>query len=238
MDAVVVRLYDMEDPDFPTDTIGDLRTMQIFKCPVCRALTNKRTLGCNRVYGRTYCPHSSECWHHVLENMIDVANKPQPKSYKQEMLRDIEVFRTKYVDRITNDLVGSPDRDPGEFKDIETRSHRYGTFCVHDRSLGLHTLSIDEDLIQRAVDQADKVQRMGLYKPIETLLAEEPTGVKIVARSIFYGHEAHALLLPEESGVFHGDIPHEEFMRAHNLLEEFFEVQEHELRRCLYEGEQ
>lgn len=106
-----VVLYDMRKKDYPNKRGDTFRTLQVFKCWVCCALTNKVVMGGYPGYGcATICPNSSECWHHELERKIKWLRNPHPKSYKKELQEEINAEREESAHLVLNDLEGACDK--------------------------------------------------------------------------------------------------------------------------------
>lgn len=74
-----VKLYDIRKRDYPNKRGDSFRSLQVFKCWVCGALTNQVIMGGYLGYGvRAICPQSDQCWHHELEEKIRWLNNPHP----------------------------------------------------------------------------------------------------------------------------------------------------------------
>ena len=105
-----VRIYDLEERNYPNQRGDSFRSLQVFECWVCGALTNWVIMGGSPGYGvRTVCQQSSLEWHHELEDKISLLQKPHPKSYKQELEKEISQLREKHEKEIKNNLVGDYD---------------------------------------------------------------------------------------------------------------------------------
>ncbi|MDE1970706.1 MAG: hypothetical protein KGI50_04000 [Patescibacteria group bacterium] len=106
-----VQLYDLRRKTYPNQRGDSFRSLQVFLCPICAALTNKVVMGGYPGYGvRAVCPNSVEDWHHNLEDRVGLLHKfPHPKSYKEELQKEIDEMREAYKSLIKNDIVGNPD---------------------------------------------------------------------------------------------------------------------------------
>ncbi|MEK7498536.1 MAG: hypothetical protein AAB611_01600 [Patescibacteria group bacterium] len=106
-----IVLYDMRKKDYPNKRGDTFRTLQVFKCWVCNALTNRVTMGGYPGYGcATICPNSGECWHHELEEKIKWLKYPHPGSYKEELRQEIDAMRKEYEHLVEHDLLGACDK--------------------------------------------------------------------------------------------------------------------------------
>lgn len=127
-----MKLYDIRERKYP-DKRGDVfRSLQVFECWVCKALTNRVVMGGAMGYGvRAVCPNSVHCWHHELELKIAwLYEKPHPASYKKELQKEIDRMKKRCAKEIKNDLQGKPSM---ELKQGVTnvRSHKPGSGCTH-----------------------------------------------------------------------------------------------------------
>ena len=124
-------LYDIRDRNYPNHRGDEFRSLQVFKCWVCEAMTNRVIIGGYLTSGvRVPCPHSSECWHHEIEEKVRLLNQPHPQSYKTELQQEIEVMKRQYLDQIINDIVGDPDFSLTATV-TNVRSHKIGSACKH-----------------------------------------------------------------------------------------------------------
>ena len=125
------RLYDIPLRNYPSQRGDTFRSLQVFKCWVCNALTNKVVMGGYPGYGvRAICPNSSECWHHELEDKLMRLNKSHPQSYEKELQKEIGDIKRLHEKDVKNDLEGNPDmnlRRPV----TNTRSFKPGSNCKH-----------------------------------------------------------------------------------------------------------
>ncbi|MDP3792926.1 MAG: hypothetical protein Q8Q89_04345 [bacterium] len=109
--AEEVRLYDIRERNYPNQRNDSFRSLQVFECAVCEALTNLVVMGGAPGLGtRTLCSHSSDCWHHDLAIKIQDLRL----EYKNKLPRFREMVdgilgglrRSKIL---TDDIVGNPD---------------------------------------------------------------------------------------------------------------------------------
>ena len=103
------NLYDLRKKNHPL--YQEFRTLQVFECWVCGALTNKMYAGaCVPIgyYEYTVCPHGGKGWHHELEKKLHWLDKPHPKDYQETLGRDIDEARKQCAKKVKNDLVGKP----------------------------------------------------------------------------------------------------------------------------------
>jgi hypothetical protein len=101
-----IKLYDLRDCDFPVDR--EFRTLQVFKCHVCGALSNLAWWSSSRWGGaRNECPNDEQDWHRELDSKRDLLTEPHPKSYKKELRQEIDDLLSKV--EVRNDLEGEPD---------------------------------------------------------------------------------------------------------------------------------
>ncbi|OGN41450.1 MAG: hypothetical protein A2606_01605 [Candidatus Yanofskybacteria bacterium RIFOXYD1_FULL_42_10] len=107
--AKTVKLYDLRERNYPHNRGDKFRSLQIFECWVCGALSNQVIMGGYLGYGvRVVCPNSSECWHHELEEKLKWLEKLYPKSYKQKFQKEITVMKRQHKAKIKNDIEGKP----------------------------------------------------------------------------------------------------------------------------------
>ncbi len=105
-----VKLFDITDEDRPHKGGDEFRSVQVFKCWVCGALTNKVFLGGGPSWGmRQVCPNAAACWHHELEVKLVWLAKPHPASSRQELEKELEQFRGNHKKDVKDDLRGRPD---------------------------------------------------------------------------------------------------------------------------------
>ena len=105
-----LTLYDLREQRYPNKRGDTFRSLQVFECWVCGALTNLVIMGGSVGYGvRAVCPNSAECWHHVIEDKLRLSDKPHPTSYKRELETEIEQLRAARRAKIKNDITGQPD---------------------------------------------------------------------------------------------------------------------------------
>lgn len=104
------QLYDIRRKDYPDERGDVFRSLQVFECWVCEALSNRVIMGGYPGYGvRAVCPNSSECWHHELEERMAWLAKPHPQSCKDALQKEIDEIKKQYQGKIKNDLEGNPD---------------------------------------------------------------------------------------------------------------------------------
>lgn len=126
-----ITLYDIRKHDYPNKRGDHFRSLQVFECWVCNALTNEVVMGGSMGYGvRAVCPNSAECWHHELEAKIKLLDMPHPKSYKQELQKEIDELKQKHRSKVKNDLKGEPDYSL-KLTVTNTKSWMPGQFCGH-----------------------------------------------------------------------------------------------------------
>ena len=87
-----IRLYDLRQNNYPDKRGDSFRSLQIFECSVCGAITNEVHMGGWPGYGVRYtCPNSAEKWHHNLQD-----------AYTVEAHKAVAHL-------VKNDIVGEPD---------------------------------------------------------------------------------------------------------------------------------
>lgn len=131
MSVKKVRLYNLEKSNYP-DRRGDFfRSLQVFECPICGAITNEVIMGGCFGYGpRTCCPMSGEYWHHELENKLRLLSQPHPASYKRELEEEIKRIRKLHRNKIKDNIKGNPDFSLTGVMD-STRSFNLKKPCEH-----------------------------------------------------------------------------------------------------------
>lgn len=110
METEQIKLYDIQKKKFPATRCYRFRTLQVFKCRVCGALTNEAMRGGR--FGASIvceCPNSSEPWHYDLAAKVEWLGKPHPKSYKAELESEISEDRAANATKVKNNVVGAAD---------------------------------------------------------------------------------------------------------------------------------
>ena len=135
-----IILYDLRIENFPNEHVFEFRTLQVFKCWVCSALSNNvtRRYSISTVTGwqgmelSITCPHSSECWHHELYRKVRwLKSHPHPKSYKDELKQEIDEELNELRPLVCNDLVGNPDTSLEKGMTCVFSSKHYALACEH-----------------------------------------------------------------------------------------------------------
>jgi hypothetical protein len=107
-----IHLYDIRERSYPNKRGDHFRSLQIFQCPICNAVTNRCIMGGWPGYGlRAVCPNAAEEWHHSLEDKTSLQNPLHPKTYREELANEITSLLKECAPLIQNDLVGQPDFD-------------------------------------------------------------------------------------------------------------------------------
>ncbi len=93
-----IKLYDLRNRDYPNKRGDVFRSLQVFECYVCGALSNEVVMGGWPGYGvRVICPQSSECWHHALEDKINAMDESLDKKMKDMVLPFLAEIKDDYV---------------------------------------------------------------------------------------------------------------------------------------------
>jgi hypothetical protein len=116
------KLCDINEGDHPSQRGDEFRSRQVFVCPVCASRNNRVVMGgfhgC-RVCSA--CPNMHVPWHRQLARMVRWSKKPHPKSYREELGREIETMRRQHQPDVRHDLEGDPDEaDVREVTHYET----------------------------------------------------------------------------------------------------------------------
>ena len=131
-----IELYDLRplkdtrisQSNHPKNKGNTFRTLQVFECPICGALSNKVEIG-RRIFGGlfrgTVCPYSADCWHHELEEKIEQL---------QRLQKEIKHDREEHAALIQNDIAGQPDFLQKKII-THTKTFRKGR-CKHSESKG------------------------------------------------------------------------------------------------------
>ena len=126
-----VKLYDLTKSDYPNQRGDSFRSIQVFVCWVCDALSNKVIMGGHPGYGvRAKCPNSAQCWHHEFEEKMLLLREPHPKSYKDELQNEINELKRQHGP-VKNDLKGDPDMSLPRRAVTNTKSYQPGSECTH-----------------------------------------------------------------------------------------------------------
>lgn len=133
-----VLLYDIRERNYPNKRGDTFRSLQIFECDICKALTNCVIMGgAPGLAVKIICPHAFACWHHDLEIKVQelkLKYKSQPKIFVEKMTEILGVLRRSGV--IIDDILGAPDLG---LKNSVSHSFvkSQGKKCLHQHS-GFH----------------------------------------------------------------------------------------------------
>jgi hypothetical protein len=95
------RLFDIRKHDYPPKEGSVFRSLQVFRCFVCGARTNRAVVSCWPDHGvRAVCAYAGEEWHDGLRQMAAAFGTAHP-----------EVGRLRALHQIVarDDIVGTPD---------------------------------------------------------------------------------------------------------------------------------
>lgn len=105
-----VKLYDINERDYPNKRGDTFRCLQVFECGICGGLSNHVEMGGWPGLGvRVHCPNDLECWHHELQEKLRLASEPHPQSYLDELVKELDALRGRVRGQIVNDILGTPD---------------------------------------------------------------------------------------------------------------------------------
>lgn len=108
--ASEVRLYDLKTPGYPDRGAGKFRSVQVFECEACGALTNLVFHAPAPIYRViALCPHAHRKWHWELADKVQWLGQPHPARYRRELEKEIETLLSAHRDEIVNDLHGAID---------------------------------------------------------------------------------------------------------------------------------
>jgi len=91
-------------PKYP----GKYRCLQVYQCRVCGWMTNGFNMDWAGLPSQD-CPYLRKDWLYELERKVVHAKLPHPKSYAEELQKEIEAERSIHSKEITSDIVGNPD---------------------------------------------------------------------------------------------------------------------------------
>lgn len=92
------KLYDLRNRDYPNKRGDSFRSLQVFECWVCGALSNEVVMGGWPGYGvRVICPNACECWHHALEDSIKALDESFDRKMKELRLPFLNEIKDDYV---------------------------------------------------------------------------------------------------------------------------------------------
>lgn len=106
------ELYDLRDGDPLWGPVkgAEFRTLQVHVCSVCRDVTNRMVLrGAKPSTYYSVCPNAAEEWHHMLREKMRLRNPHHPKTYREELEKEITEMLDATVRYRKGDLVGDPD---------------------------------------------------------------------------------------------------------------------------------
>ncbi len=104
----IIRLFDLQERDYPRTHGTKFRTTQVFRCPYCNSITNKAEY-VDVFWGagpRVICPNAGECWHHELVAKLGLVHGAFPKSVADELEREIATLRADHPP--ARDIGGDP----------------------------------------------------------------------------------------------------------------------------------
>ncbi|HCC23834.1 TPA: hypothetical protein DF272_06700 [Candidatus Falkowbacteria bacterium] len=126
-----IVLYDLRKWDYPRRRGDVFRSLQVFKCPVCGALSNLVIMGGHPGYGvRVICPSSSACWHHELEFNIKKLKLTENEPVKLHSA--IGELRIQCREKVKSDLVGEYDLSLKRTMTNTFSTDRNNRDCTHD----------------------------------------------------------------------------------------------------------
>lgn len=108
-----MKLWDVENYEYPNiKTLEEsFRTVQVFQCGICGALTNLVVRRNDPGLGvQPICPNRLLFQHDLAKSKTDLNLQPHPRFYKKEMLEEINDIKEKFFNNLPNDLAGKPDR--------------------------------------------------------------------------------------------------------------------------------
>lgn len=130
-----IHLYDIRERNYPNKRNDNFRSLQIFECNVCEALTNFVIMGGSPGLGmRVLCPHSSDCWHHDLAIKIRelrVTYKSEPQRFREKVIEILGTLRRFKI--LTDDILGVPD--------LSLKSSAHNSFSKPQNKKCLHEFS-------------------------------------------------------------------------------------------------
>ncbi len=189
-------LYDLDRRDYPSERGDVFRTLQVFRCSVCQALSNRVVMGGYPGYGvRTICPNAHACWHHLLEQRVSRLLPTSSTEINYAHRQEVDDLRVRYGIRRVHDLVGTPDLTSFHWM-TNVHAHVYGTFCPH--AYMISTTVITEEDLARIEERVAIVRRLGPDPYVEALLETESEWVRKEVRRGFYGNDACALFFPTD----------------------------------------
>lgn len=104
-----ISLVDLRE-GYPNE--GRFRTLQVFVCDICGALTNCVSGPLQRFTAGPYglCPHHEDKWHRTIREKLEwLKEKPHPETYRKDLAAEIAALTTLHASKVRNDLVGEPD---------------------------------------------------------------------------------------------------------------------------------
>ena len=110
------------------------RSRMVWECTVCGALTNRvpgdikhyrrsgEYVGTDYDESQVECPHINKPWHeNICEKLYWLVEKPHPKSYAEELIREILSGRGKRTDNVRGQLGKTRKLIPLSFPDDDDR---------------------------------------------------------------------------------------------------------------------
>lgn len=123
------RLYDLRLGDYPKERGSEFRSVQVFVCWVCGALSNRVVAGGSPGLGvHVICPNGRECWHHDFEDKHAQLRRYLAASHKEKLGREIQSLRNLYAAEIQHDVRGEADMSQ---KRSMTKVRGYKEGCKH-----------------------------------------------------------------------------------------------------------
>lgn len=131
--AASIVLFDVRKNDFPSERGAVFRTLQVYRCEICGARTNRAVIGGYPGYGlRVPCPNAVACWHHELEQKTRLLGWPHPRGYRAALVAEIRAAKTRARIKIVHDVAGPADRSVRGYRVTNTWAYAPGSRCRHD----------------------------------------------------------------------------------------------------------
>jgi len=126
------RIYDLVEYKYPQEYGRVFRSLQVHECLVCGSRTNRAYIGGWPGGGtvRTLCPQATECWHHVLEDVLAQLQSSKVDSDKKQLRSEIVELRYQHRFYIQYNLFGNFNMDQKR-KITNVRAFRVGQPCSH-----------------------------------------------------------------------------------------------------------
>ncbi|GEM_PF-1655422 len=163
-----VKLYDLRERNYPHKRGDRFRSLQVFECWVCGALSNEVVMGGWPGYGvRVICPSACECWHHELENRVKSLNELFDKNIAELRIPFLREIKDDYIFNEENAAeVYMPKDGTG---DIRTKIPNRCNVCGALTNKAVIKIKLGKEVMSPLCPQFDKAWHCRIAKEFHAL---------------------------------------------------------------------